>query len=228
MIKLTFYAESPFENSRINESNLISYTTDHLERMRAATLPGNPLSERIEMTRSAYKAFQDTVNADMGAYARRKGAKQRKRNFRVKQLREHLQRFEGIMRWSRRDLPGNPVLLLFPQGRDAVPKVNDDLLKIELKRIADTLRDSQPAVPPEVVAEADALLAEWLEIHAASEQSTAVKSKAEEDKRAARKTLAWELYLNILEIARLFPKDKRAIERFSVQSLVGFTKPRGV
>ena len=224
---LTFYAETPFADPRISEGNLISYTTDHLERMRAAKLAGNPLAERIEATQAAYDAFQETLNADLVEFGRRKGAKQTKRNFRGKHLRQHLERFEGMLRWTARDLPGNPVLLLFPQGRDAVTQMTDDLLKIELKRIADTLRDTEPALPPEVVAEADALLADWLEIYDRSEKSTATKKKTEEDKRATRKTLSWELYLNILEIARLFPNDKRAIERFSVQSLAGFTKPRG-
>lgn len=117
--------------------------------------------------------------------------------------------------------------LVFPKGSFAITLATDDNLKSELKALAGKLRSLGDAIPPEIAQEADDLLAEWLVIYENSEQSTAAKQKSVADKRASRKVLAWELYLNILEIVRLFPNDKRAIERYSVQSLLGFTKPRG-
>ncbi len=224
MKALWTFAESPFENPKISSADLFAYTTDHLERMKSGNADGK-LDERIAVTAAAFVAFRDTVTADQITLGSRKGRKMSKRKFR-KKMRSRLQRLEAAV--VANFLPPTEQLKrVFPEGRGVIMKAPDDRLKGHLRTVINGLKVYEAEVGADVVAAAEALLAEWLPIYEESEKSTAEKAASEERKRNARSALSWELYVNILRIVELYPRQPEKIEQYAVQSLLGFTKPRG-
>ncbi len=226
MITLTFYADSPFANRRIGDKGLLSYTSDQIERMQQENPKGHLLDERIAATTEVFESFKQSVSANLTAIAFRKAAKLTKQKFRNGKMNDQLERFHSWALTAKGQKP-EAVSRVFPKGRYVIQRTADDTVIPNLRSVAKGLRKLGKSIPPDVATEADALLAEWTEIYEESKETAAAAQKALADKRESRKALAWELYLNILEIARLFPNDKRAIERYSQQALLGFTKPRG-
>ncbi len=73
----------------------------------------------------------------------------------------------------------------------------------------------------DLLAEVGQLRDDWNSLHDASEESTGQKADAEAKRRDARSNLEDELFLNVLEIARIHPNDPGKLGLYMQQYLIG-------
>jgi len=73
---------------------------------------------------------------------------------------------------------------------------------------------------PAIVTLATTLKADWVAIHSASESSTGAKTTTEEGKRLARENLQLILFLNLLKLAEMFPRQPDKLSLYMQQHLL--------
>lgn len=85
---------------------------------------------------------------------------------------------------------------------------------------ATTTKTVRPISAPPLVAEATALKNAWAGIYAASEASSGAKTTTQEGKRLARENLQLMLFLNLLKVAEMFPRQPEKLPLYMQQHLL--------
>jgi hypothetical protein len=217
MKDISGYLVNPFNDPHISLPALFSFTTDHLERMKANN-PGGLWDARIAATSSAWIAYGNSDVTDMTKLGVRKGDKRSKRNFR-KAMRERLARVYGAM-LGHYGVRSPEIKAVFGKSRGRMARTVDDLLKEELTVVSEGVTARAADLGASIVTEAQNLLSEWTVIWQASESATGVKSAAEAAKRSARRALQTELFLNLLFIAQQFPGQPEKLKLYMQKSLL--------
>ena len=216
MASLEIFFRNPFADEHIGQAQLLAYTTDHLERLKAAALPG--FAARIAATEAALVAYQASSVADLSKLGQRKGRKQTKASFR-RGLGARLGKIQGAV-MAVFGVQAPVLQEIFPAGRRGFTKCADDLLAARLKGLAEILTAHAPELAAAAVADGAALQSEWLAIYTVSEAATGEKSATEAGQRAARTALQRELLLNVLSLALLYPGDASQLGKFTQESLL--------
>lgn len=218
MIALTRFAGSPFDDPNISLANLEAFATDHLERL-SANNPGGVFTERITETTTALSAFDDAHTSDVIALGRRKAQKLAKNHFR------HTLAFEVgkimgavIARYG----DGTPeVVECVPHGRRIFTICRDDEVDSHLHTLVKGVTAHEADLDEALTAKAENLRDHWLAIYAASEASTGAKTATEQEKRDARESLQWILYVNLQAITRQYPRQPKKVALYMQQYLLG-------
>lgn len=217
MIDLHRYFVNPFDKAKLGLDALLAFTTDHLQRMLSAD-PGGTFAERIAATTAALAAVNGSTTEDSTKLGVRRARKQAKGTFR-RALPEALGKLHGAAA-AKFGLKGAGVKECFPKGRKIFARCPDDELGLHLQAMVAGLTARQADVGATVVAEAEALRANWKALYDASESSTAVKAKAEGARRTAREALQLELFLNLLALAAHFPRQPERLDQYMQPSLL--------
>lgn len=217
MIRLTRFIRNPFDHRGISVNEMSAYTTDHLQRM-IANNPGGLLTARITATTSTFGLFQDAFAEDLGSLGVRMASVQMKNNFRS----DLPGALENLLFKIGAQYGGNSAQLTtcFPQGRTVITKATDDQVKPHLDNFVTRLGTLIPAIQAGTLADAEALRDTWVSVYNACEASTGAKTSTEAAKRNARFALATDLYLNVIEICRLWPREEDKIPLYTRQSLL--------
>ena len=217
MIRFTRLIRNPFDHRGISAPELSAYTTDHLQRMIASN-PGGILTARITATTSTFGLFQDAFAEDFGSLGVRKASVQVKNNFRaaLPAALENLVFKIG----GQYGAQSAQLTTCFPQGRTIITKATDDHVKPHLDNLVTRLSTLTPAIQVGTLAEAEALRDTWVGVYNACEASTGTKTSTEAAKRNARFALATDLYLNLIEICRAWPREEEKITLYTRQSLL--------
>lgn len=217
MLSLDIYLKNPFTDGRYGIDRLLAFTTDHLERLRAANL-GGAWPGRIAATAAALAAFNGQEVAHSSSLGERKTSKRALREFR-RALGERV----GALHLALQVKYGPRAAELktfFPKGRTAFARCPDDLLEPLLKALAAAIAERPAELGPELAATAAGLVADWQPLHATSMAATGAKKTAEFERRGARVALERELYLNLLALAQEFPEQPEKLPAYMHQSLL--------
>ena len=218
MKNLSTYLESPFDDATITIDQLAAFTTDHLGRLRAQNADG-ALDDRVAATAAAMQAFDDAYTADMVATARRMGRKQAKRQFRHKLPRETGRLIAIVEAYFGKRSP--EIHICLPRGRRGLARSTDDMLEENLGALLKGLQSLEATIGAQWVEMATALRDEWRAIYTESESSTAGQTATADRLRRARRTLQWELYRNLLEIALRYPRQPKKLSLYMMPYLLG-------
>jgi len=217
MRNLSRFLENPFDDKGISIGELFACATDHAGRM-AGNNPGGELTARITATNSAIALVNDTYTDDETKLAIRKARKLAKDNYRV-ELRGELGKVaaaviavfgEGTTQY----------LQCFPHGRSIFNSCRDDQLAAQIQVVINGVTANQAQLGAPLVAQATALKTTWEGIYTASEESTVAKITTREEKRLARENLQLMLFLNLLKIAEMFPRQPEKLALYFQQSLL--------
>ena len=223
MRKLIRYLDNPFDDPNISLSELLAFTTDHLQRM-IANNPDGALDGRIAPTRAALEALSDSASNDQTKLGVRRARKMVKTRFRTS-LRAATQRIEGALVAAFG--PGAPpVREAFPSGRSIFNRCTDDLLASHLRIMNSVIAARAATLSPEIVALSAGLLDSWAQIHDESESATASKAAAEKTRREARRALQRQLYLNLVKLMERFPSQAKKPPHYTQQYLLKDRRPR--
>ena len=153
MTTLSAFFRNCFADRQISQARLLAYTTDHLERLKAANLPD--MAARVAATEAALVSVRATTVADESKLGVRKGRKQSKGSFR-RGLGRRLGKIQAAVQ-AVFGVDGPEVREFFPEGRYGFTKCTDDLLAARLAALAGALTARAAEMGPETVAEGAAL-----------------------------------------------------------------------
>ena len=217
MRTLASFLENPFDDDGISMNELIAFATDHLQRL-IANNPNGELNDRIAPLTSSLATVEDCVTDDQGRLGLRKARKQSKDDFRL-QIPVDVKRIEaGFIAAFGAD---SPVLLeALPQGRTIFQTCRDDQVEVHLQTLLDAATTHQASLAPATLTQATTLKNNWVTIYQASEASTGSKTVTQEGKKLARENLQLMLYLNLLKLAEMFPRQPEKLALYLQQHLL--------
>ncbi|MBL9116041.1 MAG: hypothetical protein JNJ83_13625 [Verrucomicrobiaceae bacterium] len=217
MRTLTYYLENPFDAPSISMAELLAFSTDHLQRMTANN-SGGELSARITATSQALVVVEDCVTDDQGKLGLRKARKQAKDNLRTT-LPAAVAKLVAAVVAQYGD--GSPeVTECVPQGRTIFSTCRDDQVAPNLQTLVNGITAHQATLGAPLVAAATNLLNAWTAVYSASESSTGAKTTSQEGKRLARENLQLMLFLNLLKLAEMFPRQPEKLALYMQQHLL--------
>lgn len=117
--------------------------------------------------------------------------------------------------------PGSPqVVECVPSGRTVFGICRDDELGGHLQTLINGITAHQAQLGAPLVTRATNLKATWILAYQASETSSGAKATSEQGKRLARENLALMLYLNLVKLMEMFPRQPEKCAIYMQQSLL--------
>lgn len=223
MRTLSRFLEVPFDDEGIGLAKLLAFSSDHLARM-IANNPGGVLATRISATTSALTAVQDSATDDQTKKAIRKARKEVKDAFRKALLKEIAKVHGAVVAQYGPDAP--EVTECFPQGRSIFNEATDDRLEQHLETLKNGVEAHVTDLGAPLVEEVTELLTSWQAVYAQSESSGGSATTTQAAKNAARENLQLMLFLNLLKLAEMFPRQPEKLALYMQQSLLGDTAPK--
>lgn len=210
--------EVPFDDPGISFNELTAFGTDNVQRMNTNDPVG--LATRIAATTAALNVVLNCATDDTVKLGARKAAKEVKKTFRAN-LPEAISAIWLIVA-GHYGMNAPQLLEVFPRGRSVFNAggATDDGLQVELDALVVALTAKQAALGAAVVATATTLKTNWMAIHETSEEASSAKSNTEEGKREARRNLQLELYFNLIELMKMFPRQPDKLALYMTQSLL--------
>jgi len=218
MRTLTSFLVNPFDDDGISMAELAAFSTDHLQRM-SANNAGGELTDRITATTSALSLVEDCFTDDLSRLGVRKARKQAKNDFRRDIIPLEVERVEaGFIAAFGAD--SNVLLEALPNGRNIFNTCRDDQVENYLQVLLDAATTHQASLAPATLTQATNLKNNWVAIYEASESSTGDKTATQEEKRLARENLQLMLFLNLLKLAEMFPRQPEKLNLYMQQHLL--------
>ena len=218
MRDLTSFLRNPFDDPKISIGRLIAFVTDHIQRM-SANNAGGELTARITATTSAFGLVEDCSTDDQVRLGIRKARKQAKTDFRQQTLPPAVERIEaGLI--AAYGSTSTVLIEALPKGRSIFNTCRDDELEMHLETLLTVVTARAADLVPAIVTLAGTVKADWVAIHSASESSTGAKTTTEEGKRLARENLQLMLFLNLLKLAEMFPRQPEKLSLYMQQHLL--------
>lgn len=218
MRTLSTFLENPFDDPNISADELTAFTTDCLQRL-IANNAGGELTSHITAITSSLAQVVDCVTQDQGKLGIRKAAKLAKDNFRADIIPTEVKRIEaGFIAAFGAD---SPVLLeALPNGRTIFQTCRDDKVEAHLLTLHNAATTHAASLAPATVTLATNLKNNWATIYAASEGSTGGKTTTQEGKKLARENLQLMLFLCLLKLAAMFPRQPEKLSLYMQQHLL--------
>ena len=218
MKDLASFLENPFDDRNISMAELVAFTTDHLQRL-IANNPSGDFTTRIAATTSSLTLVEDCVTDDQGRLGIRKARKQVKDDYRANVIPADVKRVEaGFIAAFGAD---SPVLLeALPNGRTIFQTCRDDQVETHLQTLLNAATTHTASLAPATVTLATDLRANWVTIYQASEASTGSKTVTQEGKKMARENLQLMLFLNLVKLMEVFPRQPKKLPLHMQQHLL--------
>jgi hypothetical protein len=218
MRDLTSFLRNPFDDDGISMPELAAFATDHLQRMTANN-PSGELTTRITATTSALGLVEDCVTDDQGRLGIRRARKLAKDNYREQVIPIDVKRVEaGFIAAFGADSP--TLLEALPNGRTIFQTCRDDQVETHLQTLLNAATTHSASLAPATVTLATDLKNNWVTIYQASEASTGAKTTTEEGKKLARENLQLMLFLNLLKLSEMFPRQPEKLSLYMQQHLL--------
>jgi hypothetical protein len=218
MRNLAHFLDNPFDDKEISEAELAAFTTDHLERL-IANNTNNEFTARITATQSAFDLFAECVTDDGARLAIRKARKLAKDNYREITIPRDVARIEGAL-VSAYGADSPVILEALPNGRSIFQSCRDDQVEAKLEILRLSVTAHQADLVPAIVTLTTALKTNWLTVYAASETSTGSKAVTQDGKKMARDGLQLMLYLNLVKLMEMFPRQPEKMPIYMQQHLL--------
>lgn len=107
-----------------------------------------------------------------------------------------------------------------PQGRSIFSSCRDDQVEMHLQTLVNAITTHQADLGAPLVTTATNLKTAWVTIYTASEASTGSKTVSQEGKKMARENLQLMLYLNLVKLMEMFPRQPEKLSLYMMQHLL--------
>ena len=217
MRDLSRFLMNPFDDESVSLDELLAFATDCLQRFIAKNT-GSQWNTRINATTTALQTVGNCSSNDNLKLGIRRAAKLAKDEFR-RQLPDNIARLHSAV-VAKFGPKSTQVLGCFPAGRTAFDISTDDALQSLLSPLVTSLVALSAQIGTQPGNDAGGLLSTWIALHAASEASTGTKTVSESEKRAARRNLNHQLFLNLLALAELLENQPELLGEYMQQTLL--------
>lgn len=217
MRNLSKMLENPFDDRNISMDELLAFTTDNIQRMKANNSSGE-LTPRITATENSLNLVLERFTDDSTKKGLRKARKMVKDTFR-KELPATMAKLAGAV--SAKYGEGSPEYVeCLPQGRNIFNTSTDDALESHIQTFINGVTAHQADLGAQVVTDATAVKTAWLAAYQPSEASSAAKSATQDEKKYARENLQLMLYLNLLKFCEMHYREPEKLATYMTQSLL--------
>lgn len=218
MKRLTTYLENPFDDYTISMAELIAFSTDHSARLIANNDDGQ-FDDLIPPLTTALGQLEEYVTDDQGLLGIRKARKAAKDNYRETSIPTEVKRIEaGFIAAFGAE---SPILLeALPSGRTIFQSCRDDQMASHLQTLLNAVTRHSASLVPAALTQATALRNNWGTLYQASEASTGNKSVTQLGKQEARQALQFQLFLNLLKLGSMFPRQPEKLSAYMQQHLL--------
>ena len=217
MRTLARFLDVPFDDPGIGLVKLVTFSLDHVQRMIANNI-AQQFDTRITATQSSLALVMSHATDDETKLALRKARNQTKKAFRA-DLPAKIAKIAAAVT-AKYGAVSPEMTECFPLGRTIFSTcVIDDLSK-QLETLQNGITAHATDLGPTLVSDMAALVTGWAAIHEASETADGAKTATEEAKQLARENLQLMLFLNLLKIAEIFPRQPEKLARYMQQSLL--------
>ncbi|MBK8094359.1 MAG: hypothetical protein IPK32_20950 [Verrucomicrobiaceae bacterium] len=218
MRTLTSFLENPFDDPNISMDELVAFTTDHVQRT-VANNPGGELTDRLAATTPALAQVADCVTQDQTRLGARMAAKAAKDAFRAETVPPEVKRIEaGFIAAFGANSP--KLIEALPEGRTVFGTCRDDQLDSHLGTLLAAAQANAASLAPATVTAATNLKTQWTALYTASEATTGAKTVTQEGKKLARENLQLMLFLNLIKLAEMFPRQPEKLPLYMQQHLL--------
>ena len=222
MIDLHKFFINPFDDGNISMDELLSFSTDHIQRL-AANNPGGNYTARITATTAAVGVVNDTFTDDQTKLGVRMARKQAKNAFR-QSVPKNVGRLAVAVE-AQFGERSPEFTECFPHGRSLFSSCGDDQLGNHLQALLTALTVFETQLGAPVITDATALLTGWNAVYVPSESSTGEKTTTQLAKNNARAALQLELFKNLLTLALDFPRQPEMLSVYLQPSLLADHPP---
>jgi len=218
MRTLATFLTNPFDDDGISINELVAFSTDHRQRL-IANNPSGVLDARITALASALTLVEDCVTDDHGRLGIRKARKQAKDDFRADTIPPEVERIEaGFI--AAFGVASTILLEALPNGRNIFNTCRDDQMEVHLQTLRNAATTHAASLAPATVTQATNLNNNWATLYTASESATGGKTTTQEGKKLARENLQLMLFLNLLKLAEMFPRQPEQLNLYMQQHLL--------
>lgn len=214
---LTTFLENHFDDPNVKFTRLLSFTTDHLQKMIAQN-PANELDGRITATTNALTLVGQNATDDETKLGLRKARKKAKDDFRAA-LPARVAKLAGAVT-GKFGADSEQMTECFPQGRTIFSTSTDDALGGHILALKTAMTAYSAQLGAEVMADVGSLATGWDVVYTKSEESTANKTASQQSMRLARENLQLMLFLNLLKLAEMFARQPEKLVLYMQQSLL--------
>lgn len=217
MRDLSKFFENPFDDPTIAYGRLLSFTTDHLQAMIARN-PSNELAGRITATTSALTLVGQYATDDETRLGLRMARKQAKDAFRTA-LPARVAKL-GAAVAAKFGVDSEQTTECFPLGRTIFTTSTDDAMGGHIASLKTAMSAYAADLGADVIADVTSVLSGWTTVYTRSEESSANKLASQADKKAARENLQLMLFLNLLKLVDMFPRQPEKLALYMKQTLL--------
>jgi len=217
MRDLSKILENPFDDPTIGYGRLLGFSTDHLQAMIARN-ESHELDGRIAALTSALTLVEQYATDDETKLGLRMARKQAKDAFRAA-LPARIAKLAGAVT-GKFGADSEEMTECFPKGRTIFSTSTDDKLGTHIGQLKDAMSEYAAQLGTEVMADVTAVQTGWTTVYNKSEESTAKKNASLADKKAARENLQLMLFLDLLKLAEMFPRQPEKLALYMKQSLL--------
>lgn len=209
--------EVPFDDPAIGSARLVAFATDNLQRM-IANNPSNELDVRITATTSALGLYTNCLTDDQTKLGVRMARKKAKDSFRAT-IPGSVAKISGsILAQYGSNAP--ELDECFPEGRSIFTSCRDDEVETHLQTLSNAVTAHVADLGAPLGTKVTQLITAWLAVYNASEASTGAKTTTEEAKQLARDNLSLMLFLNLVKLMEMFPRQPEKLPLYMQQSLL--------
>jgi hypothetical protein len=178
------------------------------------------LATRIAATTAAFSIVAECSSDDTVRLGARKAAKMIKNTFRAN-LPDEINKIWLVVA-GKYGMNAPQLTEVFAKGRSIFGPsgATDDKLQVELNALVAALTAKQADLGAPVVTDATALKTNWKAIYEASEEKSGQKTTTEAGKRTARQNLQLELFFNLIELMKMFPRQPEKLALYMTQGLL--------
>ena len=217
MRNLAKFLENPFDDPAIKWARLLAFSTDNLQRMIANNESGE-LAARITATTNALTLVGEMASDDETKLGLRIARKKAKKSFRDA-LPARIAKVSAAV-VAKFGPESEQWLECFPHRRSIFSTCTDDALKDHLAQLKTAMTEYAADLGAPVLAEVDAMVTGWNTVWTGSEESTANKEASADDRRLARENLQLMLFLNLVKLMEMFPRQPEKLPLYMQQSLL--------
>lgn len=217
MKNLSKMLENPFDDPKISMAELLAFSTDNIQRMLANNSSGE-LTTRITATQSGLDLVEQRFTDDLTKKAIRKARKMAKDNF-LNALPAAMGKLAGKVAGQYGEASPEYAECL-PLGRTIFSKATDDAMEAHIQTFINGVTAHVADLGAQVVTDAEAVKTGWLAVYAPSESASGAAAATQEEKKWARENLQQMLFLNLIKIMELHPREPEMLAVYMTQSLL--------
>jgi len=216
MRDLHIWLTNPFDDAKISMAELLSFTSDHLQRVTANPLPA--LTARLGPTQTALAGVSSAFTDDETQLGVRKAQKGGKNAYRAA-LPAGVGKI-AVMVEAQFGEKSAQFVKCFPHGRSIFSTCTDDEVENNLDILINAVTSLTPPLAAGALTEATALQTGWTAVFKPSEEAGGAKTNTIAAKNAARGALQLELFRNLLVLAETFPRSPDSLDLYMQPSLL--------